>query len=134
MQILIVEDNEDAAESLALLLKLGGHDVQTAADGRSALQTLERSTPDAVLVDIGLPGMSGYELAEMIRSSGRSRGALLVAVSGYGSTEDKAKSAHAGFDAHLVKPLDFRALSKLLASRGAGNAHGAGTPERLALY
>ena len=92
----------------------------TAADGVSALEALERTAPDAILVDIGLPGMNGYELARAVRSRGTAHGALLVAVSGYGSPEDKAKSVEAGFDAHLVKPVDFRALSTLLASRVRG--------------
>ncbi|HWI15781.1 MAG TPA: hybrid sensor histidine kinase/response regulator, partial [Burkholderiales bacterium] len=118
MRILIVEDNEDAAESLALLLGLSGHEVRTAADGHAALASVEHHTPDAILVDIGLPGMSGYEFAQVVRSSDHGSAPLLVAVSGYGSAEDKAKSAEAGFDAHLVKPVDFRALSALLASRG----------------
>jgi PAS domain S-box-containing protein len=134
MRILIVEDNEDAAESLALLLELGGHEVGTAADGVSALEALERTTPDAILVDIGLPGMSGYELARAVRSRGMATGALLVAVSGYGSPEDKAKSVDAGFDAHLVKPIDFRGLSTLLASRGAGQAVGDGPSQSVATY
>lgn len=116
MHILIVEDNEDAAESLALLLKLGGHDVHTAADAVKALNRLEYFAPDAILIDIGLPGMNGYELAQLLRTGARSASTLLVAISGYGSAEDKAKSAHAGFDAHLVKPIDFGSLNTLLAS------------------
>jgi len=119
MRILIVEDNEDAAESLALLLELGGHVVGTAADGLSALEAVERTSPEAILVDIGLPGMSGYDFARAVRSRRAAEGALLVAVSGYGAPEDKAKSVDAGFDAHLVKPVDFAALSTLLASRCA---------------
>jgi CheY-like chemotaxis protein len=117
MRILIVEDNEDAAQSLALLLELGGHAVETAPDGPAALAKVAASMPDAILVDIGLPGMSGYEFAQAVRRDFKAQSALLVAVSGYGSPEDKAKSARSGFDAHLVKPVDFRALLALLASR-----------------
>jgi len=124
MQILIVEDNEDAAESLALLLGLGGHDVHTAAEGHAALDAVERYAPDAILVDIGLPGMSGYQFARMVRSRSEGSAPLLVAISGYGSAEDKAKSAEAGFDAHLVKPVDFRALATLLASRSTLESDG----------
>ena len=120
MHILIVEDNEDAAESLALLLKREGHDVHTATDAVKALNRLEYFTPDAILIDIGLPGMNGYELAELIRTGARSASALLVAISGYGAAEDKAKSAAAGFHAHLVKPIDFRSLNTLLASLAKG--------------
>jgi PAS domain S-box-containing protein len=129
MRILIVEDNEDAAESLALLLKLGGHDVATAPDGPRALKHLERWAPDAMLIDIGLPGMSGYELAETIRRSVRHGHALLVAVSGYGSAEDKARSAQAGFDAHFVKPVDFPALNALLSARSETSTTGSPPPE-----
>ncbi|MGE5526190.1 MAG: ATP-binding protein [Rhodospirillaceae bacterium] len=134
MHILIVEDNEDAAESLALLLELGGHAVHTAPDGMSALNMLEHRTPDAILVDIGLPGMSGYEFAQKVRESDRAGRTLLVAISGYGSAEDKAKSAQAGFDAHLVKPVDFRALATLLASHSESGTPGRGSGNAIASF
>jgi CheY-like chemotaxis protein len=131
MNILIVEDNEDAATSLALLLELGGHAVQTASDGPTALRKLEQSACDAILVDIGLPGMSGYELARAVKRGAYSEGALLVAISGYGSAEDKVKSTLAGFDAHLVKPVDFSALAALLADHGGVDSGGAAEPVAL---
>ncbi len=132
MRILIVEDNEDAAESLALLLKLHGHEVRTQQDGLAALACLEHYSPDAILVDIGLPGMDGYELAQAVRQRAGGAHCMLLAVSGYGSAEDKQKSAAAGFDVHLVKPVDFEALTVLLASRGA--RHDAGSdPKKIAV-
>jgi CheY-like chemotaxis protein len=105
-RILIAEDNADLAESMAMLLRLEGHEVRIAYDGPSALDVADEFGPDAALLDIGLPGMDGYELARKLRARHYGRGLLLVAVTGYGQPEDHARAGEAGFDIHLVKPLD----------------------------
>jgi signal transduction histidine kinase len=118
--ILIVEDNEDARVSLEMILAADGHVVHTAADGRAGLAAFERIAPDAALIDIGLPEMDGYELARAIRA--RHAEPLLVALTGYGQPEDEARAAEAGFDAHLVKPVDVARLRALLARARRGSA------------
>jgi CheY-like chemotaxis protein len=118
----IVDDNRDVAESTALVLRLSHCDVQVAFDGRSGLDLVKQLKPDAVLVDIGLPGMDGFQVAKLIRAEPEHRRMLLVAVSGYGQGEHRSLSTDAGFDHHLVKPIDPAALTQLLASRRAGVA------------
>jgi len=115
--ILVVEDNADARETLQHLLQLAGHTVRTASDGVAGLQAALTQRPDIALVDIGLPLMDGYEVARRIRAAeaGGSR-TLLVAVTGYGLPEDRERALQAGFDAHVVKPVDAQALEALLAS------------------
>ena len=113
-RILVVDDNRDSAESLAMLLRTFGHDVQTAHDGASALEQARQHTPELVLLDIGLPGTSGYTVGERLRALPGMAKARLVAVTGYGQDEDRQRSADAGFAAHLVKPIDFDALRALL--------------------
>jgi len=115
-RILVVDDNHDAAHSLSMFLKLQGHDVRTVYDGPSALQSARDYHPEAVLLDIGLPGMDGYEVARRIRSLPALEKVLLVAMTGYGQEEDKRRSQQAGFNAHLVKPADLDALRALLAT------------------
>jgi CheY-like chemotaxis protein/two-component sensor histidine kinase len=105
-RVLVVDDNVDAAEMLAALVALDGHEVRTAANGAAALEILRDFRPDVAFLDIGLPGMSGYELAMTIRRDPRLRGLLLVAVTGWGQAEDRQKSKAAGFDDHLTKPVD----------------------------
>jgi signal transduction histidine kinase/ActR/RegA family two-component response regulator len=112
--ILVVDDNRDAAESLAMLLELEGNTVWTAIDGRSGLRTLDQHELDAALLDIGLPDMSGYELASRIRSSARGKQLLLVALTGWGQQEDRAKAKAAGFDLHFTKPVDLKRLQAAL--------------------
>jgi CheY-like chemotaxis protein len=111
--ILIVEDNPDARESLRRLLELQGHRVRVAAEGRSALAAIRAAAPEVALVDLGLPGMDGYELARLIRAEARRR-ILLIALTGYGAPEDRRRSAESGFDLHLVKPLDGEELEQAL--------------------
>jgi PAS domain S-box-containing protein len=113
-RILVVDDNRDAAESLVLLLKLRGHDVREVHDGPAAVREASAFRPDAVLLDIGLPGMSGYEVAERIRGEAWSRAAVLVAVTGWGQEADKRRSREAGIDHHLTKPVDLALLDELL--------------------
>ena len=114
LRVLIVEDNQDAAESLAMMLELWGHAVETASDGLAALELVARREPDVVLSDLGLPGMDGYELARRLRQRPGLQDAVLVALSGYGREEDKCRALDAGFDHHLVKPPDLDVLAELL--------------------
>jgi CheY-like chemotaxis protein len=113
-RILIVEDNPDVAHSLAQLLKILGHTVSIAYDGKTALETALTFQPEVVLVDIGLPDMDGYEVAKRLRQSPVST-AKLIALSGYGQTEDKRQAQTAGFDKHLTKPVGVQALQKILS-------------------
>ncbi|AKJ27234.1 chemotaxis protein methyltransferase CheR [Caldimonas brevitalea] len=113
-RILVVDDNRDAAESLAVLLRLGGRDVALAHDGEAALQEVRRYAPDVVLLDIGMPGMSGYEVARRIRSRPRGQQVCLVALTGWGQEDDKQRALAAGFDAHLTKPVDAQTLEATL--------------------
>jgi CheY-like chemotaxis protein len=114
--VLVIEDNPDAREALVALLELDGYDVESAADGPTAIELTRAKRPDVALVDIGLPGIDGYEVARRIRSLGGQQPAL-VALTGYGQPEDRQRAVEAGFDAHLVKPVDPSNLAELL-SRG----------------
>ena len=114
IEVLIVDDNEDASALLAEALELKGHRVQLAADGIAALQLLSSYAPDVALLDIGLPGMDGFELAARLRNDPRLSDLRLVAVTGYGQRADVSRTRDAGFDAHLVKPVDTNELDKVL--------------------
>src|SRR5262249_38848592 len=103
-RVLLGEDNLDAAESLMMLLELLGHRVRVAHDGPTALEAARANVPDVMLVDIGLPGMDGYEVAQEVRQDAALRRVVLVALTGYGRDEDRARALAAGFDYHLVKP------------------------------
>jgi PAS domain S-box-containing protein len=118
VRVLIVEDNPDAADSLMMLLDLLGHDVRVVHDGLSALEAVTTKTPDVMLVDIGLPGIDGYELARRIRQRPDLAHVVLVALTGYGSEDDRQRAVEAGFDHHLVKPIDVDALQLLVARLG----------------
>jgi signal transduction histidine kinase len=118
-RVLVVDDNRDSADSIALLLRLFGHEVLTAYDGRSAVEVSLRERPDIVFLDIGLPGLNGYQTCQAMRAGGL-KDALIVAVTGYGQDEDRRRSHQAGFDAHQVKPVDLQAIRDLLALRGSG--------------
>jgi PAS domain S-box-containing protein len=126
-RILIVEDNVDAAESLAMLLDLLGHQVRVAHDGLAALELVTKRVPDFMLVDIGLPGMDGYEIARRIRRQPALQHVVLVALTGYGRDEDRVAARAAGFDHHLVKPIEPDALQALFARLRAKSA-GASAP------
>jgi two-component system CheB/CheR fusion protein len=117
-RVLMVEDNPDAAESLVLILELLGHHVRVVADGRAGLEAARANVPDIMLVDIGLPGLNGYELAQAIRRDPALKHVVLVALTGYGRPEDKADAVAAGFDYHFVKPVDLDALGDLVARLG----------------
>jgi signal transduction histidine kinase/CheY-like chemotaxis protein len=118
-RVLVVDDNHDSADTLAALLRMAGHAVQVAYDGRAALEAARTTLPEAVLLDIGLPGMDGHEVARRLREQTGTRPILLVAISGYGQEEDRVRSLEAGFDHHLVKPVDPEAVRALLATRTA---------------
>ena len=115
-RILVVDDNKDAATSLALLLRLGGHSVQVAHDGPEALEAVRSAAPEVVLLDIGMPGMDGYEVARRLRQTPGLEGVLLVALTGWGQEHDRRRSKEAGFDHHLTKPADPQALRDLFAA------------------
>lgn len=115
VRVLIVDDNQDAANALATLLRLEGHEVHTAYSAAAALEQAARIQPDLMLLDIGLPEMNGYEVARKLRDLPALRESRLVAVSGYGQPEDRARTRAAGFDAHLVKPVSLTALARALA-------------------
>jgi CheY-like chemotaxis protein len=121
-RILVVDDNVDAAESFASLLRLMDNDVRTAADGPAALRIAAEYRPDLVLLDIALPGMNGYDVARALRRELGDGRTLIVAVTGYGGQQDKRRSAEAGFDAHLVKPTDIGTLEEFVASRAGDRA------------
>jgi len=115
-RVLVVDDNVDSAESLAMLLRLGGHEIETAYDGLQAVESAERFKPHLILLDIGLPHLDGYDAAVRIRERTNGREVVLVAVTGWGQDEDRRRTREAGFDAHLTKPVDMGALSRLLAT------------------
>jgi CheY-like chemotaxis protein/anti-sigma regulatory factor (Ser/Thr protein kinase) len=118
-RILIVDDSQDGAESLAMLLELAGHQTHQAHDGVSALEAAGRLRPDVVLLDIGLPRMNGYEVCRRIRNEPWGQDVVLVALTGWGQEEDRQQSRDAGFDAHMVKPVDHDALEGFLSSSPA---------------
>jgi signal transduction histidine kinase len=115
-RVLVVDDNVDAAESLATLLKLEGHSTQIAFTSRLALDQFENFEPDVVLLDIGLPEMDGYEVAHRMRQRIGTRSVMLVALTGYGQREDRDRAIAAGFDEHLVKPVGFEELQRVLSA------------------
>jgi PAS domain S-box-containing protein len=114
LRIMVVDDYVDAAESLALLLQMEGHEVRTAHCGLQALELAQVFQPQVALLDIGLPGLNGYEVANRLRALPETQGAMLIALTGYGQTEDRSRSQVAGFDHHLLKPVNFQMLSELL--------------------
>jgi CheY-like chemotaxis protein len=114
-RILIVDDNRDAAESLAMLLKLHGHQTHIAHDGLEAVETAAQVRPDLILLDIGLPKVNGYEAARRIRKLPGGLDVVLVALTGWGQDEDRRKSREAGFDGHMIKPVEPEGLTRLLA-------------------
>lgn len=114
-RVLVVDDNQDTATGLARLLAASGYEVLTTYDGYSAVALARQEGPSAILLDIGLPGIDGYEVARQLRKDGSCKASLIIAVSGYGQEEDRRRSREAGFDHHFVKPLDYKSLSVLLS-------------------
>lgn len=121
-RVLIADDHPDAAESMAILLRINGYDVQNAFDGEEALRIAEQFRPHAILLDIGMPLKDGYEVAREIRSHSWGRDMLLIAVTGWGQEEQRQLTAEAGFNHHFVKPVHPRQLKPVIdefvASRG----------------
>ena len=115
-RVLVVDDHEDSTESLGLLLRLMGHDVRLAADGPSALDAVQEFSPEIVFLDIGLPGMDGYEVAARLRENPGFAQTRLIALTGYGQEEDRQRSLEVGFEAHLVKPIEMESLHALLGT------------------
>jgi two-component system CheB/CheR fusion protein len=119
-RILVVDDNSDVADSLAMLLRLDGHEVEIANNARETFQAVRRMRPEAVLLDIGLPEMDGYEIARRLRADPAAKRVHLIALTGYGQEHDRERSREAGFGAHLVKPADIEAVNLILASLPRG--------------
>jgi CheY-like chemotaxis protein len=113
-RILVVDDNRDAARSLELLLKTGGHQVAVAHTGPVALEAVVVQKPEVVLLDIGLPEIDGYEVARRIRAQPSGPDIVLIAVTGWGQPEDKQRALNAGFDHHLTKPVNYAVVTELL--------------------
>ena len=120
----MTDDNTDAAESLAMLLRLQGHDVRVAHDGPTALRLAEADPPQLAFLDIGMPMMDGYEVARRIRASPALAGVVLIALTGWGGEEDRRRTRQAGFDHHLVKPVEPKALEALLTAQHLVNGRG----------
>jgi len=115
----VIEDHEDAAESLALLLRLVGHETEVAFDAGEGLEKARQFRPEVVLCDIGLPGgMDGYSVAKALRADPELQSVYLIALTGYGQEEDRRRALAAGFDTHLTKPADLDVLRRLLATAG----------------
>jgi CheY-like chemotaxis protein len=114
-KILVVDDNHDSALSLSMMLSIMGHETRTAHDGESAVTTAETFLPEVVLLDIGLPKLNGYEVAQRLREQTWGRAMYLIAVTGWGQEEDRQRSSEVGLNVHMVKPVEPAALEKLLA-------------------
>lgn len=115
-RILVVDDNHDSALSLAMMLSIMGHDTRTAHDGESALESAQSFLPEVVLLDIGLPKLNGYEVAQRIREQSWGTSMFLIAVTGWGQEEDRQRSSEVGLNVHMVKPVEPSALERLLAA------------------
>ncbi len=118
-RILVVDDNVDAAETLSRLLRLSAHEVRVAHDGLAALAAAREMNPNVVLLDIGLPKLNGFEVAKSLRARADGPRPLLVAITGFGQAEDRARTAEAGFDHHLTKPVDPKLLHTLMQTARA---------------
>ena len=128
-RILVVDDNRDATETLAALLQLSGHETATAYDGKSAIEIAESFRPDVLLLDIGMPELNGYDVARRVRELPWGADTMLIALTGWGQEDDRRRSQEAGFDAHLVKPVDHVQLMQLLArTRGTDRRRGIDEP------
>jgi DNA-binding response OmpR family regulator len=113
----VADDNRDAAESLAALLRMVGHDVRIAYDGVEAVGLADEYHPDTIVLDIGMPKMNGYEVAQKMRAKTWGKDAMIIALSGWGQEDDKRRSHEVGIDHHLVKPLEPASLLELLAKQ-----------------
>ncbi len=116
-RILVVDDDPDGADSLAALLSLIGHETVVANDGLAALVLADTFHPDVVVLDLGMPGLDGFEVAKRLRKTSTGAGLLLIAATGWGHPEDRRRSLAAGFDHHLAKPVDLHQLAEIIASK-----------------
>lgn len=114
-RVLLVDDSVDAAEAMSMLLETLGHEVRTLHDGPSALAAVDEFAPEVVILDIGLPGMDGFQIAREMRTRPSTKTALMIALTGYGGESDRQRSRDAGFDFHLVKPVSFTAIEDVIA-------------------
>jgi len=128
-RLLVADDNRDSADSMALLLKAWGNQVEVAYDGHEALATAERVRPEVMLLDIGMPRLDGYEVARRLRAEPWGRDILLIAATGWGQDDDRQRSEEAGFDAHVVKPVDLDALRHLIERVAADRARTRSAPD-----
>jgi CheY-like chemotaxis protein len=119
MKVLVADDNRDAALSLGALLEMSDHEVLVAHDGEEALRLARQAMPDAMILDVGMPRLTGDQVARAVRGEPWGQRVLLVAVTGWGEPEDKARASAAGFDHHLTKPVDVDAMEKLLGDFAA---------------
>ncbi len=115
-RVLIADDNQDAAESLGMLLEIEGHEVRVVHDGRAALSAFADFKPDAALLDIGMPQLSGYEVARIVRENLQQRSAVLIALTGWGQDRDKEQALAAGFNHHFTKPVEPAQINEILRS------------------
>jgi CheY-like chemotaxis protein len=115
-RVLIVDDNHDSADSLAMLMQITGNKTYMAHDGLKAVEAIEKYRPEVVLLDIGLPGLDGHEVCRRVREQPWGKDIVVIALTGWGQEDDRRKSEEAGFDGHLVKPVDYDQLLELLAS------------------
>jgi len=113
-RIVVADDNADSAASLAMMLRILGHEVQTAHDGQQAVELAETFRPDVMLLDIGMPRMDGYEAAQHLRKNPELGRVILIALTGWGQDDDKRRAEEAGFNHHVTKPIDLAALQSLL--------------------
>jgi CheY-like chemotaxis protein len=128
LKILVADDSQDGADSLAFLLKAAGHDVYTAYEGRTAIDLAEQHRPDVVLLDIGMPEISGYDVARAIRREAWGRPMRLIALTGWGQAEHRRRSIEVGFDDHLVKPVELDLLESVLQLGTASPISGKSQP------
>jgi CheY-like chemotaxis protein len=116
LRVMVVDDNVDIVTSMAMLVREFGHEVRTAYDGSTVLETALDYRPNVILLDIGLPGRNGYEIAKQLRQQPALKDTVLVAMTGYGQESDRQRSREAGFDHHLVKPVNFEKVSQILSA------------------
>ena len=121
-RILVIDDSRDAAYTMKMLLSKAGHLVETAINGRLGIDAAKRSPPDIVFCDIGMPDIDGYQVAEQLRADEATRHAYLIALTGYGRDDDRAKALAAGFDEHLVKPVAWPVLQETIAAVASRHA------------
>lgn len=130
LRVLVVDDDEDTADMLEYWLRSEGHEVRTANTGSAALAVVDRFTPDVVLLDIGLPGMDGYEVAHRLRQRPSLVRTLFVAITGFGQPADRERTIRAGFHAHLVKPTRLDEIEKILRMKAASIAKNSGAHDK----